>query len=69
MSEPEPTRDPGDWTGPRPRVSGTPVVIGAIVIGLVIVAMLASVTNRPGAASLLSQDYTSMMAGLLAPEV
>jgi len=69
MSEPAPTQDPGDWTGPRPRVSGTPVVIGAIVIGLVIVAMLASVTNRPGTAALLSQDYTSMMAGLLAPEV
>ena len=39
------------------------------MVGIVLLAMVASMTRRPGVAALLSQDYTSMMAGLLAPEV
>lgn len=65
MSDPE----AGDWTGPRPRVTGRPVVIGGVIIGVVLVAMLASLTNRPGLAAKISQDYSSMMAGQLQAEV
>ncbi len=66
---PEPAPPSSDWTGPRPTVTGAPVVVGAVVIGIVLLAMLASIGRRPGLASLLSQDYTAMMAGSLGPEV
>jgi hypothetical protein len=69
MSAPVPSGETGDWTGPRPRVTGAPVVIGATVIGVVLVAMLASLTNRPGLAAKISQDYSAMMAGMLAADV
>jgi hypothetical protein len=69
MSEPAPTGQSSEWSGPRPRVTGAPVVAGAVIIGIVLVAMLASLTRRPGVASVLSQDYTAMMAGSLAAEI
>ena len=58
-----------EWTGPRPLVSGAPVVVGAVIVGIVLLAMLASVTKRPGLAARLSEDYTAMAAGSLAAEV
>jgi hypothetical protein len=57
-----------DWTGPRPLVTGTPVITGAIIVLLVLVVMIASVGRRPGFVALLSQEYTRMMAGSLTPE-
>jgi hypothetical protein len=69
VREDAPHSEPTEWTGPRPRVTGMPVVLGAIVIGLVLVAMVASLTRRPGLASRLSQDYSAMMAGSLAAEI
>jgi hypothetical protein len=69
MSAPVSRGETGDWTGPRPRVTGPSVVIGAIVLGVVLVAMLASLTNRPGLAAMISQDYSAMMAGMLAADV
>jgi hypothetical protein len=61
-------RSPDDWTGPRPLVTGTPVIVGGVVILLVAVLMFASVGRRPGFVAALSQEYTSMMAGSLTPE-
>jgi hypothetical protein len=71
MGRPSPDRMPPDpdWTGPRPLVSGTPVVIGAIVIAIALVAMFASVARRPGLPAHLSQEYTRVMAGSLAPDI
>lgn len=69
VHEPEAPRGGEEWTGPRPLVSGTPVVVGAVIVGLVLLLMLASVTKRPGLAATLSQDYTAMAAGELAAEV
>jgi hypothetical protein len=69
MSEPASTGAPSEWTGPRPKVTGAPVVAGAVIIGIVLVAMFASLGKRPGVASLLSQDYSAMMAGSLAAEI
>jgi hypothetical protein len=40
-----------------------------VIIGIVLVAMFASLSKRPGLAAQLSQDYSSMMAGLLVAEV
>ena len=44
-------------------------MVGAVIVGIVLAAMFASLARRPGVASLLSQDYTAMMAGSLAAEV
>jgi hypothetical protein len=67
MSEPAPPSS--DWTSPRPLVSGAPVVIGVIVIGIAVLAIVASLGRRPGLPSRLSQDYTAMMAGSIGPEI
>jgi hypothetical protein len=66
---PEPAPPSSDWTGPRPIVTGAPVVVGAAIVGIVLLAMLASIGRKPGLPALLSQDYTAMMAGALHPEV
>ncbi len=65
---PHDQRAADDWTGPRPLVTGTPVVVGAIIILLVMVVMFASIGRRPGFVAALSQQYTEMMAGSLTPE-
>jgi hypothetical protein len=59
----------GGWTGERPLVTGTPVVIGLVVLGIAVTALLMSLGRAPGPASRLSQDYMAMMAGSLAPTV
>jgi hypothetical protein len=53
----------------RPLVSGTPVIVGAVVLGIVVALLLMSLGRTPGLASKLSQDYTAMMAGSLAPTI
>jgi hypothetical protein len=65
--QPDPPVD--DWTQPRPLVSGTPVVVGAGVVVLVVLILLATVTRQPGLPAALSQDYMGMMAGSLGPDV
>ena len=60
---PEPAPPSSDWTGPRPIVTGAPVVVGAAIVGIVLLAMFASIGRKPGLPALLSQDYTAMMAG------
>jgi hypothetical protein len=56
-------------TASRPLVTGTPVIVGAAVLGLAITLLLMSLGRTPGLASKLSQDYTAMMAGSLAPTI
>jgi hypothetical protein len=46
-----------------------PVVIGGIVIAVVLVIMASTVTRGPGFTAKLSQEYTSLMAGSLAPDL
>jgi anti-sigma factor RsiW len=65
---PDAQRSPDDWTGARPLVTGTPVVVGGVVVLLVAVMMVASVGRQPGFVAALSQEYSSMMAGSLTPE-
>jgi hypothetical protein len=65
---PDDPRDDSDWSGPRPLVTGTPVVVGAIIVLLVLVMMIASVGRQPGFVAALSQEYSRMMAGSLTPE-
>jgi hypothetical protein len=50
-------------------VSGGPVVVGVVILGIAMAALLMSLGRTPGLASKLSQDYTAMMAGSLAPTV
>jgi len=57
------------WTASRPLVTGTPVIVGAAVLAVAIALLLMSLGRRPGLASQLSQDYTAMMAGSLAPTI
>ena len=52
-----------------PLVTGTPVVVGAVILGVAVRVLLMSLGRTPGLAAKLSQDYTSMMAGSLAPTV
>jgi len=68
-SRPATPQQTGQWTSARPLVTGTPVFVGAAVLGLAVAALLMSLGRTPGLASKLSQDYTSMMAGSLAPTV
>jgi hypothetical protein len=50
-------------------VSGAPVFIGVVVVGVAIAAVLLSLGGTPGLPATLSADYTGMMAGSLAPSV
>jgi hypothetical protein len=68
-SRPATPQQAGQWTSARPLVSGAPVFVGAAIVGLAVAAALMSLGRTPGLASKLSQDYTSMMAGSLAPTV
>ena len=43
--------------------------MGAVILGLAVAALLMSLGRTPGLASKLSQDYSAMMAGSLAPTV
>jgi hypothetical protein len=45
------------------------VIVGAVILGVAVAALLMSLGRAPGPASKLSQDYTAMMAGSLAPTV
>jgi hypothetical protein len=65
---PPAAHDETDWTGARPRVTGAPVVIGAVLIGLVVVVITVTLTRSPDIVAKLSLDYVSMMAGQLVPE-
>jgi hypothetical protein len=56
-------------TGERPLVTGTPVAVGVVILGIALTAMLLSLGRAPGPASKLSQEYMRMMAGSLAPTV
>jgi hypothetical protein len=58
-----------EWTGSRPLVSGAPIVIGIVVLAVALAALLLSLGRAPGLPARLSQEYTSMMAGSLAPTV
>jgi hypothetical protein len=59
----------GRLTGERPLVTGTPVVIGVVILGIALTVMLLSLGRAPVPASKLSQDYMGMMAGSLSPTV
>lgn len=58
-----------DWSGTRAPISGTPVVVGAAIVGLVLIVILATVRRDPGLVASLSQEYTRVMAGTLVPTV
>jgi anti-sigma factor RsiW len=68
-----PPPDPADnregWTGARPLVTGLPVVIGTVVVGVILVVLLASLGRQPDLVARLSQQYTAVMAGTLAPDI
>jgi anti-sigma factor RsiW len=66
---PHPADDREGWTGTRPLVTGLPVVIGAVVVGAVLIVLLASLGRQPDLVARLSQQYTGMMAGTLAPDI
>jgi hypothetical protein len=53
---PTPPRATDQWTSARPLVGGAPVVIGAVIVGLAVVALLTSIGQAPGLAAQLSQD-------------
>jgi hypothetical protein len=57
------------WTGERPLVTGTPIVIGLVLLGIAVTALLLSLGSAAGPAAKLSQDYMDMMAGSLAPTI
>lgn len=67
MPPPDPVVNQDTWTGKRPLVTGVPVVVGAIVVGAVLIILLASLGRQPDLVARLSQQYTAMMAGTLAP--
>ena len=67
MPPPDPAGDREAWTGSRPLVTGVPVVIGAIVVGSILIVLLASLGRQPDLVAQLSQQFTAMMAGTLAP--
>ncbi len=50
-------------------MSGKPVVIGVVILGIAVTALLTSLGRSPGLPAKLSQDYMGMMAGSLAPTV
>ena len=57
------------WSGPRPLVSGTPVIVG-VVAALVIVGVLVFLLTRdPGLAARVSAHYVDTMAGELTPRI
>lgn len=58
-----------NWMGTRPLVSGAPVLIGAIVLGIALLAMALTLGRRPGLPAALSAAYTATMAGTLAPDI
>jgi hypothetical protein len=58
-----------EWSGSRPLVSGAPVAIGIGVLVIAVTALLLSLGRAPGLPAKLAQEYTSMMAGSLAPVV
>jgi hypothetical protein len=66
---PDAPRSGGRSTGERPLVTGTPVAVGVVILGIALTAMLLSLGRAPGPASKLSQEYMRMMAGSLAPTV
>ena len=45
------------------------MVVGVVILGIALTAMLLSLGRAPGPAAKLSQDYMGMMAGSLAPTV
>ena len=67
MPPPDPALHQEAWTGSRPMVTGAPVVIGAVVVGAILIVLLASLGRQPDLVARLSQQYTAMMAGTLAP--
>jgi len=69
VASPDPAGDPKPWTGSRPLVTGVPVVIGAVVVGSILIVLLASLGRQPDLVAQLSQQFTAMMAGTLAPGV
>ena len=66
---PTPPENRETWTGSRPLVTGVPVVIGAVVVGSILIVLLASLGRQPDLVAQLSQQFTAMMAGTLAPGV
>ena len=67
MAPPDPAGEREAWTGGRPLVTGVPVVIGAVVVGSILIVLLASLGRQPDLVAQLSQQFTAMMAGTLAP--
>lgn len=71
MTEDHGSYDSGatSWSGPRPLVRGTPVVVG-VTIALLAFGLLAFLLSRqPGLASRVSAHYVDVMAGELTAEI
>jgi hypothetical protein len=66
---PDAAPEAGGWTGERPLVTGTPIVIGLVLLSIAVTVLLMSLGRAAGPAAKLSQDYMGMMAGSLAPTV
>lgn len=54
---------------PRPLVSGTPVVVGLLVLAVAIVTLLVTLGRDPGIPAELAAHYTAVMAGSLAADI
>lgn len=55
------------WSGPRPLVRGVPVIIGALLVGIALLALGFVLTRSPDLPSRISAHYVDMMAGSLSP--
>jgi hypothetical protein len=64
-----PPPEGSEWTGPRPRVGRGPAIVGAAIIALALLVILATLTRSPDIVAQLSQDYVAMMAGRLEPAI
>ena len=53
----------------RPLVSGTPVVVGLVVLAVAIVSVLVTLGRDPGMPAKLAEQYTAVMAGSLTADV
>jgi hypothetical protein len=61
-----PERDAG-WSGPRPLVRGIPVIVGAFLVGITLLALVFVLMRSPDLPSRVSAHYVDMMAGSLSP--
>jgi hypothetical protein len=55
------------WAGPRPLVRGIPVIVGAVLVGITLLALVFVLTRSPDLPSRVSAHYVDMMAGSLSP--